>query len=29
MPVGARQGALASIAIWFAVAICGRAIAYF
>ncbi|WPO42727.1 hypothetical protein [Tardiphaga sp. 42S5] len=29
MPAGARQGALASIAIWFAVAICGRAIAYF
>ncbi len=29
MPAGARQGALASIAIWFAVAMCGRAIAYF
>lgn len=29
MPAGARQGALASLAIWLSVAICGRAIAYF
>lgn len=29
MPTGARRAALASIAIWIAVAICGRTIAYF
>lgn len=29
MPSGARAGAIASIAIWTAVAICGRSIAYF
>lgn len=29
MPAGAKQGALASLAIWLSVAICGRAIAYF
>lgn len=29
LPSGARAGALTSIAIWIAVAICGRTIAYF
>jgi hypothetical protein len=29
LPSGARAGALTSIAIWLAVAICGRLIAYF
>lgn len=29
MPAGAKQGALASLAIWLSVVICGRAIAYF